>query len=209
MNCAEFWNQMPELSSGIHSEHEHLNECPRCAALAERQRRLAFGLRVMAGDQCDVMAPPRVEMNLIETFRREMGAGSRAARIGWIPAFSWAAAAAAVIAMGLWVAVPRRHANIPATHHRAAPAAEPASITASITDGTADDDGFIPLPNAERVGPNDDVNVVRMELPRSAMLVVGLNVSPERVSEQVEAEVMLGPDGLARAVRFMDGDGTY
>jgi hypothetical protein len=41
------------------------------------------------------------------------------------------------------------------------------------------------------------------------MLVVGLEVSPERVSERVEAEVMLGPDGLARAVRFADESGTY
>jgi len=40
------------------------------------------------------------------------------------------------------------------------------------------------------------------------MLVVGYDVNPERVSEPVQAEVMLGPDGLARAVRFMDTDGT-
>jgi hypothetical protein len=66
------------------------------------------------------------------------------------------------------------------------------------------DDGFIPLPNAPQIDPNDDVNVVRMELPRSAMLAVGLDVNPEQVSETVEAEVMLGSDGLARAVRFME-----
>jgi hypothetical protein len=66
------------------------------------------------------------------------------------------------------------------------------------------DDGFIPLPNAPQIDPSDEVNVVRMELPRSAMLTVGLEVSPEQVSDKVEAEVMLGPDGLARAVRFME-----
>ncbi len=66
------------------------------------------------------------------------------------------------------------------------------------------DDGFIPLPNAPQIDPNDDVNVVRMELPRSAMLAVGLEVSPEQVSDTVEAEVKIGPDGLARAVRFME-----
>jgi hypothetical protein len=205
MNCAEFWNQMPELASGDNPEHDHLNECPQCAGLIERQRRLASGLRTMADDMRAVAAPPRVEANLLDAFRREMApAGLRAGRIRWIPAFSWAAAAAAVIAMGMW-AVPRRHADIPATHHRATSAVE----LASLADDGADDDGFIPLPNTERVGPNDDVNVVRMELRRSAMLVVGLDVSPERVSEPVQAEVMLGPDGLARAVRFVDPDGTY
>jgi hypothetical protein len=51
------------------------------------------------------------------------------------------------------------------------------------------------------------VNVVRVEMPRSAMLALGLEVSPERASELVAADVMLGPDGLARAVKFLD-EGT-
>ena len=206
MNCAEFWNEMPELTSGEESEHEHLKQCPPCAALIDRQRRLASGLRTMADEMSAVAAPPRVEANLIDAFRREMApAGSRLARMRMLPAFSWFAAAAAVIAMAAWVA-PRRHtAAPPAAHHTPAAGME----LASLVDDGADDDGFIPLPNAERVGPNDDVHVVRMELPRSAMLVVGLDVSPERVSERVEAEVMLGPDGLARAVRFADESGTY
>jgi hypothetical protein len=206
MNCAEFWNQMPELASGDNAEHGHGKECPECARLLERQRRLASGLRTMASDMYAVAAPPRVEANLIEAFRREMApARPRAIRVRWMPAFSWTAAAAVAIAMGVWVAAPRRHAAIPATHHNAASVVE----LASLAEDGADDDGFIPLPNAERVGPNDDVHVVRMELTRSAMLVVGLDVSPDRVSEPVQAEVMLGPDGMARAVRFVDTGGTY
>jgi hypothetical protein len=46
--------------------------------------------------------------------------------------------------------------------------------------------------------------MVRVEVPRSAMLEVGLAVSADRVSELVEADVVLGPDGLARAIRFVD-----
>jgi hypothetical protein len=211
MNCAEFWNEMPELASGggglqdeHEPEHEHLKQCPHCAARIDRQRRLASGLRILAHDMSPVAAPPRVEASLIDAFRREMApAGPRLARMRMLPVIPWVAAAA-VIAMAAWVA-PRRHTAPPAAHHTPAVGVE----LASLVDDGADDDGFIPLPNAERVGPNDDVHVVRMELPRSAMLVVGLDVSPERVSERVEAEVMLGPDGLARAVRFADESGTY
>jgi hypothetical protein len=203
MNCADFWNEMPELDSGCDERHEHLNECTQCAALWERQRRLAAGLRVYADDLRGVAAPPRVEANLVDAFRREMAPSGHALRARWIPAMSWVAAAAAVLAMGL-VIVPRRHVTAPAAHHSGGTGVELASL---IDDG-ADDDGFIPLPNAERVGPNDDVNVVQMELSRSAMLEVGLEVNPDRVSEPVQAEVMLGPDGLARAVRFIDTDGT-
>jgi hypothetical protein len=211
MNCAEFWNEMPELGSGRHAEdehteHEHLQKCPQCSALFERQRRLRAGLRSLAGDLGSVGAPPRVEAFLMDAFRAEMTPAVPRPRIRWIPAFSWVAvgAAAAVLAMGV-LAIPHHRASAPAAHHNA-----PAGIElAALTDDTADDDGFIPLPNAERVGPNDDVHVVQMELSRSAMLEVGLEVSPDQVSEPVQAEVMLGPDGLARAVRFIDPDGTY
>jgi hypothetical protein len=207
MNCAEFWNEMPELASGDSAEHEHVKQCSQCAGIIERQRRLASGLRIMADDMRAVAAPPRVEAYLVDAFRREMTpVGSRVAHMRWIPAFSWiaAGAAAAALAMGALV-IPHRHTAAPAAHHGTSMAIE----LASLTDDAADDDGFIPLPNAERVGPNDDVHVVQMELPRSAMIEVGLDVSPERVSEPVQAEVMLGPDGLARAVRFIDTDGTY
>jgi len=207
MNCAEFWNGMPELGSGNNSEHEHVKECPQCAGLFEQQRRLELGLRSLAGDLSSLAAPPRVEAYLVDAFRSQMTPVlPRAARMRWIPAFSWVAigAAAAVLIAGATI-VPHRHATAPAAHHNATTGIE----LASLTDDAADDDGFIPLPNAERVGPNDDVHVVQMELSRSAMLEVGLEVSPEQVSEPVQAEVMLGPDGLARAVRFIDPDGTY
>jgi hypothetical protein len=205
MSCEEFWNEMPEFASGGNAEHEHVKECPQCAGLIDRQRRLALGLRTMANDWRAVAAPPRVEANLIDAFRREMtAAGPRSARMQPLPILTWIGAAAALMAMAAWLGpsvVSRRTAAPPAAHHAPAAAVE----LAALTDDAAYDDGFLPLPNTERVGPNDDVNVVRMELPRSAMLVVGLDVNPERVSETVEAEVMLGPDGLARAVRFVDG----
>src|SRR5205823_6212390 len=51
---------------------------------------------------------------------------------------------------------------------------------------------------------SEDGDVVRLEVPRSAMIALGYDVSPDRAAERVEAEVTLGPDGQARAVRFLD-----
>jgi len=48
------------------------------------------------------------------------------------------------------------------------------------------------------------MDVVHVEVPRSAMLAVGIQVSPERTGEMVQADVMLDSDGVARAVRFLD-----
>jgi hypothetical protein len=48
------------------------------------------------------------------------------------------------------------------------------------------------------------MNVVRVEVPRSAMIALGYSVPADRASERVRAEVVMGSDGLARAVRFLD-----
>jgi hypothetical protein len=72
-----------------------------------------------------------------------------------------------------------------------------------------DSDGFIPLPNGAGVAAGDaadedDVNLVRVEVPRSAMIALGFDVGADRAEELVEADVMLGSNGMARAVRFLD-----
>ena len=45
--------------------------------------------------------------------------------------------------------------------------------------------------------------VVRVELPRSALQSLGLPMNAERASERVKADVLLGHDGVARAIRFV------
>ena len=44
---------------------------------------------------------------------------------------------------------------------------------------------------------------VRVKLPRSALQVFGLPMNMERAREPVQADVMLGEDGRALAVRFV------
>lgn len=61
---------------------------------------------------------------------------------------------------------------------------------------------FLPIPGAADA-PFDYGAVFRVELPRSAMRVVGLPVNESRLSESIRADVLIGQDGLARAVRFI------
>jgi hypothetical protein len=63
---------------------------------------------------------------------------------------------------------------------------------------------FIPLPNAAGSPQDDDVDLVRVELPRSAVTALGMPASDDGDAESVEAEVLVGPDGMARAVRFLN-----
>ena len=46
-------------------------------------------------------------------------------------------------------------------------------------------------------------HIVRVELPRSAMASFGLPVNQERAESRVKADVLIGEDGLARAIRFV------
>jgi len=48
-----------------------------------------------------------------------------------------------------------------------------------------------------------DAQMVRVELPRSAMARFGLPVNMDRADQRVKADVLLGSDGLARAIRFV------
>lgn len=60
---------------------------------------------------------------------------------------------------------------------------------------------FILLTYDGEVG--SDAQMVRVELPRSAMASFGLPVNMDRADQRVKADVLLGADGLARAIRFV------
>ena len=61
--------------------------------------------------------------------------------------------------------------------------------------------GFIPL--MLEPDPLERGRLVRVKLPRSALTVFGLPVSEERSEERIQADVLVGEDGLARAIRFV------
>ena len=100
MNCQEFWNTMPELAYQADDGHfEHVRECPACAALLNRQRTLASGLRRLAADWRSVEAPARVESRLTAAFLGQAGLTvSHPATRWWVPVATWATAAAVVVA---------------------------------------------------------------------------------------------------------------
>ena len=62
---------------------------------------------------------------------------------------------------------------------------------------------FMSLGYVSPVNLQDGGQIVRVELPRSAMVSLGLPVNMDRYSERVKADVLVGVDGLARAIRFV------
>lgn len=76
------------------------------------------------------------------------------------------------------------------------------NATAPIADPEIATD-FIPLMNRESLTQLDGGQVMRVELPRSALMSFGLPMDMERANERIKADVVVGNDGLARAIRFV------
>jgi hypothetical protein len=74
--------------------------------------------------------------------------------------------------------------------------AKPPSTTEIVTD-------FIPVTYGGAANLADGGRMVRVELPRSAMASFGLPVNMDRANERVKADVLMGVDGLAHAIRFV------
>jgi len=62
---------------------------------------------------------------------------------------------------------------------------------------------FVPLSYGGVKKPMESGEVIRMEMPRSALIAFGLPVNVDRADTPVKAELLLGEDGMARAIRFL------
>ncbi len=63
---------------------------------------------------------------------------------------------------------------------------------------------FFALPFSDGALPLDQALVIRVDLPGSALELAGLPVEENRRNGRVRADVLLGADGLARAIRFVE-----
>ena len=106
---------------------------------------------------------------------------------------------------------PRRKS--PAPRHRRVDRAQPDrfqpdrpfirdSITAYSNDGEYTSDFFL-LNLGAAQAPMESGEVLRVQMPRSALVRFGLPVNVEQADVPVKADLLVGEDGLARAIRFV------
>ncbi|HKO63148.1 MAG TPA: hypothetical protein VJV03_18445 [Pyrinomonadaceae bacterium] len=77
-------------------------------------------------------------------------------------------------------------------------------VVGSLTDETSEvASPFMAMGYTNPANMQEGAQVVRVELPRYAMARFGLPVNMERYDELVKADVWLGTDGVARAIRFV------
>jgi hypothetical protein len=62
---------------------------------------------------------------------------------------------------------------------------------------------FFPIGDTSALSLADGGQLVRVQLPRSTLMKFGLPVNVDRANERMKADVLLGSDGIARAIRFV------
>lgn len=84
----------------------------------------------------------------------------------------------------------KRRPTPPAVHHGATTGEE------AVTQ-------FITLVNETQLAPLESGQVLRVELPTSTLISMGLRITAEDPSKLVIADLLVGQDGLPRAIRFV------
>lgn len=123
----------------------------------------------------EVSAPPHLEARL--------RSATRARRRWHIHPWLVAAAALFIVAIATW----RMNMRQPG---------RPTQQNAQLTD-------FVAVPGSEALPVPAGTIILRMELTRGDLRRYGANISPAETTERVQADFVIGDDGLARAVRFV------
>lgn len=186
---------------------EHAAQCPNCAALQESWQEARIALQALRETTRDVETPRRVEMRL----RHEFGMRQRTAKARSAVIFAaWALATAAVLFAGVswwnW-RLAQTHGNAVSAGNSAKTNALPPSVTPSdtseeptlIADNEAGDFTLLPGTWPQDV---DGSAIVRIGMQRGALSALGLPVNEERVSDWIQVDLLVGQDGLPKAVRL-------
>jgi hypothetical protein len=192
MSCQDLESALVELARGqpVHAGLRerallHVEICARCAVRFAAEQALSAELRGLAASAEAAQAPPRVEAALRAAFRGQPA--KKVARPPWRR--EWVAIAASLVVLFAAAAALLRHTSEPEL-------SQPAASQELTTE-------FIPLVYGSDPLPAENELIVRVKLPRIALVSFGLPVSEDRAGEPVKADILVGDDGVARAIRFV------
>jgi hypothetical protein len=217
MKCEEFEAIGLERSGAPTSEldaalrdaaAEHSASCANCAALQQSWQEARVALQSLREETRDAETPHRVEMRL----QNEFAMRHRAIRRRTTAIFAaWALATAAVLFAGVtwWNWRLTQQGSVSAKNDvktntllpfvTPAPANDTPEEPTLIADNEAGDFTLLPgsLPQE-----TDDSAIVRVGMQRGALSALGLPVNEERVNDWIQVDLLVGQDGLPKAVRL-------
>lgn len=207
----------------------HLESCEACQVRLEGPRRVSS--QVVALHQ--VALPQQATARFVARLEEEESREQRNAARRWFGRplwrLAWCGALAVLLLAGLMLRTPRT--GSPARHIVPPPSTVPALVPKQFVAAAPDKPArpvhhharsqvaqarsggvaarevvtpFFTLPFSDAALPLDQATVIRVDLPRSALELAGLPVDEERRNGRIRADLVLGADGLARAIRFVE-----
>ncbi|HEX4592708.1 MAG TPA: zf-HC2 domain-containing protein [Bryobacteraceae bacterium] len=201
-----------ELESGeAASVLRHMENCPVCHAQWERWTRISERIADYHHGALQARVPP----TSVALPRMEARSRRSPARARLIAALS--GAAAVLVCLAWFVARADRPAPIeqqpiapaPLVSTVAPQSPEPQAVRQrrphrrSNNMAATDNTGFLALPFSDDALPIRDATVVRVELPVEELWLSGLAVEGGNRATMVQADVLLGIDGLPRGIRIV------
>lgn len=204
MNCRHFKKIVVDLArEGFSSTtkkseaaRQHAASCSECAKELKQQQILTLLLRSAAAAESQENEDPILPDALRDAFASHHRGNSRKPQL-LNERRLWTAAAVLLIATIAGTLSYRVH------HLTIESSAGPVS-----PEGATEDPGsqvlteFIPLMEGET--SMESLQLVRVRLPRSALLQLGLPMNENREDEPILADVLLSEDGLPYAIRFIN-----
>ncbi len=201
----------------------HLDVCGRCRTCLEQQRGLSLAFVAMrGGDQALPAAPPD---SLYAEHRRLMRSRAQRRRAALVAGICAAAAAVFMLAATMRrpptpvatpplqqsaALTPRSVASEPltpahlpvkrATRRRHTPIRSREPERASPIEGNRE---FVALPYSAPLSSAEQLDVYRVQVPLSTFAQYGLPIDGRRSGMLVTADLAVGNDGVARAIRFV------
>ena len=214
----------------------HVAECSTCAAQLARQQALSVALRGLAEEAAAERGSDALEERLVAIFVAEqttatLSMNTPARRWWWVAVAAGLILVGTSIAWwrGTETALPRQGqspvppASVEASSASPAPviATAPAAVALVLDRGRAvglhrppvhreprvlRPAGFVTIPSATGLPDFESGEIVRTHIPVSSLPVYGVEIPPDAVGTPVEADLLVGQDGQARAIRLVTTD---
>lgn len=207
MNCSNWTTELVDSArrSGRWAEpgrelRAHLAVCEGCRERWEAERQLTSHFEVIRRQMRPLRSPAGQRESLMREFSRIHGR-----RV--IPAWAWALSAAAALVLAVMIG----HVLGEATKKPIRQVQKPQAVLYEAIEVLSNDasalstDDFIAVPYTPPLAQGEMVRVVHEELYPEALASMGVEVDPAW-TDRLPADVVVGEDGLPRAVRISEGN---
>ncbi len=219
MNCREFESLSRDMgrNQGISEDVcqkalAHVESCTRCRERLDDEKTLSARLHLLAASMERERAPAELETILISTYRQRISSDRPSLSIPsqsfspwlWRNGRSLMGVAAVIllcaVSLQLLLTLPPSLLSTYTEEPAKGPLVTPRGGESPLVELTTD---FIPLVPCVGLDCFEGGQLVRVAMPRIALIFLGLPMNEQLAQEPVTADVLIGGDGVARAIRFV------